>query len=236
MIVHTDQINMIPLDEFTSLSGLWHCVLAQRFEASEGANAYYMVTYYAGTNRVRYIHQFSIDDELLAYQKWEDWRRLFGAPTPDAVYEDEAPPAATPIKMSPPYPIPEDETVLKMRPQGDHIFIRDITPVDEITARAQAVGIVAIVNEENKPRPTCGMVLKVGPDPLAQELYKEGDIVMFSRHAGHTFNEAGQTYRAIQLHEIIGSRDPKEGVEDLIWPTLPPGTRPGDVIETDEIK
>jgi co-chaperonin GroES (HSP10) len=72
-----------------------------------------------------------------------------------------------------------------------------------------------VVAEENKPKPTMAVVLKVGDDPLARELYKEGDIVMFSKYAGNTFSESGEQYRSLELHEIIGSRDPADGLEDL---------------------
>src|SRR5215831_16862406 len=211
-----DQIHMVPLDEFVSASGLWKCVLASRFEAKlNGATAYYMVVFYAGTNRVRKIVRFSIGDEMLAFSKWQDWKNVFQFAPPGAVYEEDTPDALSVMTFSPPF-LTEEEKLLKLRPRGARIFVRDVTPVDEITKRAEAVGLVAVVSEEHKPRPTLGIVVALGEDPLVAELYKLGDIIMFSKHAGQTFNEAGQTYRILELQEIVGIRDAADGVEDLM--------------------
>jgi co-chaperonin GroES (HSP10) len=212
---------MIPLDEFTSASGIYRCVLTTRFEANlNGQMSYWMVTYFSGTNHIHMIHRICLGDAQLAWQLWFEWRQKFENIDPTKRYEDDMPAGVSAIAYSPPYLIEEDYSVLRMRPQGPRIFVRDITPVDEVTSRAEKAGLVAVVAEENKPKPTMGIVLKVGEDPLARELYKEGMIVMFSRYAGNTFSESGEQYRSLELHEIIGSRVPEDGIEDLLPPQV----------------
>jgi len=218
MLLRPDQTRMVPLEEFTSTSGLWKSILACRYEAAlNGNTCYYCVIFHAGTNKIKKIVRFSIGDEALAYQKWFDWQEIFGG-KPDTEYEEDMPTGLSELRYSPPFKIPEDDAVLKMKPCGARLFVRDITPIDEVTARAEKVGLAVVVAEENKPKPTMGIVLKVGEDPLAQELYEEGQLVMFSRYAGNTFMEAGEQYRSLELHEIIGVRDPADGIEDLTPP------------------
>jgi len=82
-----------------------------------------------------------------------------------------------------------------------------------LAARAEAAGLLAIVDDAHKPRPTTGIVLAIGEDPLAQELYKVGDIVMYSPHAGQGFRSDHEDYRSLELHEIIGVQERQESHE-----------------------
>jgi co-chaperonin GroES (HSP10) len=100
------------------------------------------------------------------------------------------------------------------------MFVRDITPVDEVTLRAEKIGIQAVVAEENQPRPSMAVIINLGPSPLLHEEFTVGDIVMFRTHAGGTFMEAGYEYRYLQHHEIIGSRSPDDGLDDLLPPNI----------------
>jgi co-chaperonin GroES (HSP10) len=100
-----------------------------------------------------------------------------------------------------------------MRPLGARIFVRDVVTTLSIEARAEAAGFIAIVNDENKPRPTEGVVLAIGNDPLIQEFCKVGDTVVFDWHAGRRIYEGGEEYRALDLPELLGVRsNEKEGL------------------------
>lgn len=88
-------------------------------------------------------------------------------------------------------------------PVGSRIFVDPIEPVDEVTARAKAAGLHAVVLEENLPQPTEGIVIALGTDPLVREIVQVGDHVTFSRHAGYEQRVHGHVYRALELRELI---------------------------------
>jgi co-chaperonin GroES (HSP10) len=137
--------------------------------------------------------------EISNKRAWEDWKASLQSPA-----QEEEPTMAEEIgRLLPRLP---HEPVLKTRPRGARIFVRPIQPVDEVTARAEAAGIIPVVDERHKPRPTTGIVVAIGEDPLAQELYHLGDIVVYGAYAGDVIMEDGQEYRALGLHEIIGVR------------------------------
>ena len=218
MIIRPDEVQKIEHDRFTSMSGKWLCLLCSSYEPHRNnLRAYYVVIILAATQRVRKVVRLGYSWKK-AEPRWEDFKQIMTVPS-EHDYEDEIPTGLSEAVFSWPIINEEDQQMaLKMRPRGGRIFARDITPVDEVTVRAEQAGLVAVVAEENKPRATMAIVVAVGEDPLAQELYREGQIVMFSKFAGHTFMEAGQSYRVLELHEIIGVREPEEGVEDLMPP------------------
>jgi len=219
MIIRDDELDSIAIDRFVSASGRWLSLLCERYEGTPSAlRGFYIVIATADTKRVRMVKRIAFDNPDEADRVWETWRAIFGGPTA-RTYEDDVPSGLDEFKViSPPHPIEEDQAmILKMRPRGARLFVRDITPVDEVTARAEAAGLAVVVAEEHKPKPTTAVVLAVGEDPLARELYQPGYIVMFSRYAGQTFQDVpgGPTYRSLELHEIIGCRDPAAEMEDL---------------------
>ena len=212
MNIRSDQLQTIPIDQFVSASGRWVSLFTECYRPQHGElRAYFIVIVHAGTNRVRLIKPLG-SDRIEAEGKWIGWSQLFSQRSQE-VYEDDVPTGLSEAKISPPYVIPEDSTVLRMKPRGARVFIREITPVDEVTARAEAAGIVAVIDDAHKPRPTTGIVLAVGEDPLAQELYKVGDIVMYSPHAGQGFRSDHEDYRSLELHEIIGVQERQESHE-----------------------
>lgn len=214
--IRPDEIDRISIDKFTSASGLWLSILCERFEPhADGLRGYYIVICNALTRRVRKIYRIAVDDKDLAHSKWEDWKVKFGSRS-EFTTEEDAPTGLSEIVYSWPIINEEDQAVLKMKPRGARLFVRDITPIDEVSMRAEAAGLAVVIDEANKPRPTMGIVLAIGEDPLAQELYKVGQIVMFGKHSGNTFMEAGQMYRSVELHEIIGVREAEDGLEDLL--------------------
>jgi co-chaperonin GroES (HSP10) len=225
MIIRPDELNRIAIDKFVSLSGLYVSIFCHRYEPKKGIlTSYYIVTAIAASRRVVKVVQLPGNFKI-AEAMWNDFKQMMTSARDGAVYETDAPEGLHEILWSPPILIQEDLFVLKLRPVGFNIFVRDITPVDEVTARAAEANLTVIVSEENKPMPTMGIVLKItakGVNPLLDESGIDvGDIVMFNRHAGGPFTEANYTYRHIQLHEILGYRKPEDGLEDVLPPNLP---------------
>jgi co-chaperonin GroES (HSP10) len=97
---------------------------------------------------------------------------------------------------------------VKIYPIGSRVFVREIAPIDEVTARAQAAGLHVVVLDENLPRPTSGEVTAIGSDPLIQELIQLGDIVFYSKFAGHEMVVEGRVYKSLELREIISVARP----------------------------
>lgn len=85
---------------------------------------------------------------------------------------------------------------------GARLLVKDVEPVDEVTAWANRTKLHAVVYEKNKPSPTEGIVLMVGSDPLVQEEVKVGDHVFFSKFAGHETYEEGVQYRSLEIQEV----------------------------------
>ena len=223
MILRNDALDRIALDRCVSASGAYESVFCFRFE--RGRTMYYIVNLVASTHRVRQIVQLGADIPLVARIMWEGWKERFSTKPDDAVYLDEVPSGLQPIRWSPPILIKEDLFVLKLKPKGGYMFVRDIPAVDEITLRGERANLKVIVAEENQPRPSMAIVINLGPDPLLHEEFRVGDIVMFRTHAGGTFMEAGYEYRYLQHHEIIGSRSPDDGLADLLPREITPEMR-----------
>lgn len=101
---------------------------------------------------------------------------------------------------------------MKIIPIGSRCFVEEINPVDDITGRAARAGIYAVVMEENKPKPTEGVVVAVGTDPFIRELVNVGDHVFFSPSAGMYQFVEGKKYRVLTVNEItsVGKVDPTE--------------------------
>lgn len=85
---------------------------------------------------------------------------------------------------------------------GSRVLVKDVQAVDEIAARAKAAGLAMVTYEQNVPKPTEGIVLAVGSDPLIQEEVQIGDHIFFSKFAGHNVYEEGQEFRSVELQEI----------------------------------
>jgi co-chaperonin GroES (HSP10) len=105
---------------------------------------------------------------------------------------------------------------MKIVPIGSRIFVEDLEPVDEVSARARAAGLYVVVAEENKPKPSCGRVVALGSDPLIHELIAVGDLAFYGWYAGMEVQVEGKTYRSLELREIISVAKHEEP------PTLPP--------------
>lgn len=90
-----------------------------------------------------------------------------------------------------------------LTPFGPRILVKDETPIDDISARAKAAGIHVAVFEENKPKPTTGIIVAIGTDPELHAHLKIGDRVFFSRHSGSHVRVKGEEFRCLEFHEII---------------------------------
>jgi co-chaperonin GroES (HSP10) len=91
---------------------------------------------------------------------------------------------------------------MKLMPVGPRIFVEEITPTDDIVARASAAGLHAVVLDENKPMATEGIVVAIGTDPLIREIVQEGDHVFFNRLAGNYQYYQGKKYRVLTVDDI----------------------------------
>jgi hypothetical protein len=217
---------MIVVDRFPSASGLWTSALCSSYEPCQTRDgvahvrAWFIAILTSGTHRVRKLVRIGWDDPTMAYLAWERWKQVFGYPRPGAVYETDGPSGLAERQISPPILIEEDLLVLKWEPCGGQIFVREITPVDEVTARAEAAGLHAVVSDDHIPPKTTGIILKLGEDPLLHEKLRVGYIVMFSRFAGSQFTEAGNSYRHIQYQHVIGFRRPEDGIDDILPATI----------------
>jgi len=89
-----------------------------------------------------------------------------------------------------------------IRPVGARLLVKDLEPEADLVRRGARSGLTVVVNEENVPRPTSGLVMAVGSDPLTQEEVSVGDVVMFHPYAGHFVSVEGETFRSLELREI----------------------------------
>lgn len=208
MLIKPDTLGSIAIDEFTSTSGKYRFVLVGR---SEGSMRGYYIIILVGDKIKKIVHMLSLGIDApptFRIALYDQWERIKDAMTAPAQEEEST--LLGDLMNQKDYQDTGGE--VKTKPRGARIFVRTITPVDEVTARAQAAGLEIVIDESRKPRATMGVVLAVGEDPLAMELYKEGDIVVFSPHAGVEIREEGNVYRSLELHEIIGVRDAEQSV------------------------
>ena len=89
-------------------------------------------------------------------------------------------------------------------PLGAHCYVIDIPPVVEEEERAKAAGLHIVIDKKNMPRPTSGVVIAVGPDPLIQELVREGDTVYFSKYCLEYIHVDGKAYHILALSDLKG--------------------------------
>lgn len=93
--------------------------------------------------------------------------------------------------------------MLTLKPFGARIFVVDIPPVDEVTARASKVGLYTVVDKRNQPQPTSGVCVAVGSDPLIQETVHVDDTVFFKKYAGTGITIEGKEFRSLEIDDII---------------------------------
>lgn len=210
MYIRADEVERITIDRFTSTSGRYLFLLAET--TVMGLLCSDLVAMNPENYKVVKIVRLAVDNRILASLKWEYIKSVFTAPAGEEEPVDEFIRLPTAAEV---FARMEEILAMKMDPIGARIFVTDITPIDEISARAAKAGIEVLIDEKNKPRPTMGIVVAVGEDPFTKELYKIGDIVMFNKHAGSPFSEDGQQFRSLEIHEVMGRRKSEHGIEDI---------------------
>lgn len=92
---------------------------------------------------------------------------------------------------------------VEVTPIGARILVEQIEPVSDVEERARKAGLFVAVYDHNRPKPTEGIVVAVGTDPLLQEHIQVGDHVVFSKFSGSEVQIEGKTYRQLDFPEII---------------------------------
>jgi co-chaperonin GroES (HSP10) len=86
---------------------------------------------------------------------------------------------------------------------GARLLVKPETPTDSITARAAKAGLVAVVEDRNKPRPTVGEIVALGNDPSLVEMgFRIGLRVSFSAIAGDREFIEGEEFRLLDFIDI----------------------------------
>lgn len=100
------------------------------------------------------------------------------------------------------------------KPLGARLLVDPVVTTLSLEERARRAGLEIIVESENRPQPTVGIVVAVGSDPLLQEEVHVGDYVFFGKHAGHEVVLNGKVFRQLELQEITATGT----AEDLTAP------------------
>ncbi len=86
---------------------------------------------------------------------------------------------------------------------GPRLLLELEEPEDMEAKRAAASGLVIVRKDTAKPRPTTGVVVAVGTDPLIQQWQVQvGTRLSFASTAGDRQLLEGKEYRLIELQEI----------------------------------
>ena len=93
-------------------------------------------------------------------------------------------------------------------PLGPFMYVRDIEPVVEEMVRAKNAGLHVVIDQKNMPRPTEGVVIALGPDPLLRELVQVGDTVYFSKFCNEYIHVDGVPYHILSLSDLKGLKRP----------------------------
>lgn len=104
---------------------------------------------------------------------------------------------------------------------GTRLLIKTVKPYTELD-RYKAMGLAVPETADVDAISTCGVVIKVGfdlrphpafPEEQRNDVPEVGDMVMFSKFAGHEFSINGpdDTYRIVHLNDIICKLEEVEG-------------------------
>lgn len=93
---------------------------------------------------------------------------------------------------------------MKFKPLGARLLVEPIITTLSLEERAKNAGLEIVVEHDNRPRPTQGKVIALGPDPLLREQIKEGDLVFFAPYAGNEVTLSGVSYRQLELPDVTG--------------------------------
>lgn len=93
---------------------------------------------------------------------------------------------------------------VKYKPLGARLLVEPLVTTLSLEERAKNAGLEIVVEHDNRPRPTQGIVIALGPDSLMREQIKEGDTVFFAPYAGSNVTLLGKEYRQLEYPEITG--------------------------------
>jgi len=97
---------------------------------------------------------------------------------------------------------------MSFRPLGARLLVKPIVSTLSLVERGKLSNLEVVVEDDNRPQPTQGEVIALGEDPLLRELVKVGDIVHFSRFAGHNVTLQDEEYRMLEMQEVTAVMDP----------------------------
>lgn len=85
---------------------------------------------------------------------------------------------------------------MKIQPIDDRLLIE---PVEEAEERVGSI----IIPDTAKEKPRIGKVMAVGTDEEMQNIFKEGDRILFSKYAGDEIKLDGKDYLIVQRSDIL---------------------------------
>ena len=97
-----------------------------------------------------------------------------------------------------------EQTRKTYKPLGARLLVDPIITTVSLEERAKNAGLELVLEQENIPAPTQGIVIALGSDPLLREEIKIGDIVFFGRYSGGDVFLEGRRYRQLDHGEITG--------------------------------
>jgi co-chaperonin GroES (HSP10) len=99
---------------------------------------------------------------------------------------------------------------------GNRVLVKTIKPytemdrLEELAKQGKRGGLhmPETVKEENTPLPSCGYVIGLGNTaevrmPNGEVILREGNCVMFSKHAGSDFSVANEDFRIMDMAEVM---------------------------------
>jgi co-chaperonin GroES (HSP10) len=91
-----------------------------------------------------------------------------------------------------------------MKIVGARVLVEDIITELDLVERGKLSNLTVVTSEASQPKPTTGLVIAVGGDPMIAEydIYI-GSIVGFRWTSGIYQYVEGKQYRSLELQEII---------------------------------
>ncbi|NOX36302.1 MAG: co-chaperone GroES [Calditrichaeota bacterium] len=85
---------------------------------------------------------------------------------------------------------------MKVQPIDDRLLIE---PIEEAEERVGSI----IIPDTAKEKPRMGKVIAVGTDEDLQNVFKEGDKVLFAKYAGEEIKLDGKEYLIVQRSDVL---------------------------------
>lgn len=96
------------------------------------------------------------------------------------------------------------------KPIGARVTLVEIVTTLSIEEQYKKAGLIGVTAGENRPKPTCGVVVAMSKDPIVLDNYKLGMGVYFYGHSGqHVWFEEKQ-FRTLDWNDIINTLEEEE--------------------------